>query len=85
MAFEELPTICRADGGPPGERLHAGDIYLRPTGKPETRKIKFAHEMRELTERVVDLDQAKLRRRATPLREVILSRAEFDGELGGFA
>lgn len=51
--FEESPFICKIDGPiKTGNNrvFYAGDIYIRPIGKPQTVKAASAEQMRELLE-----------------------------------
>lgn len=57
----DSPVICEKDGGPPAAQIYAGDIYIRPVGKPEARRVQNAQEMRELVERARDFEVEKLR------------------------
>ena len=81
--FDELPTVSRRDGGPPGEQLFAGDVYIRPRGRPETRKVRTSGEMRELVDRAIDLGASRLHRRGWVRAETV--QQQFDEELGRFA
>ena len=85
--FREVPTVCARGGGPNGERLYAGKVYIRPEGKPETREVESGYEMQELIERATDLGIAKLRKRYPEIVEVAAVRddAALEDELGDFA
>lgn len=48
--FESLPYICK-NNAPNGNRLlREGEVYIRPPGKPQTKKISNAQEMGDLLE-----------------------------------
>lgn len=52
--FESLPYICR-NNAPNGNRLlREGEVYIRPPGKPQTKKITNAQEMADLLELAVE-------------------------------
>ena len=45
--FESTPTVCRRQREP---TFRAGQIYIRPNGKPESRMVRDASEMHDLLE-----------------------------------
>ena len=49
--FDEIPVICKKGHG---EIIHAGKIYVRSKGKPESIAIPSDAEMRELIENAID-------------------------------
>lgn len=49
--FDEVPIICKKGYG---EIIHAGKIYVRSKGKPESIAIPSDAEMRELIENAID-------------------------------
>jgi predicted HTH transcriptional regulator len=49
--FEETPCVCRRNGSTEqSETFRQGDIYIRPPGKPQTRRVTTAEEMHDLLE-----------------------------------
>jgi predicted HTH transcriptional regulator len=82
--FADLPIICRRDGGTNSE-LREGAIYTRSIHKPETTEIRSVAEMRELLDRAVDVQVARLRRRLPGLLEPPADDRElFHRERGRF-
>lgn len=83
--FESEPVICKRDYN---KGLRKGFIYIRPIGKPETRPIKNAEEMRELLDIAVE---KKMRRSVVQLERIYGSKPathqqdqeKFDQELEG--
>ena len=49
--FDEVPIMCKKSYG---EIIHAGKIYVRSKGKPESIAIPSEAEMRELIENAID-------------------------------
>ncbi len=47
--FDYTPHVCGRNG-PDGSGLYEGDIYIRPPGKPQTKKVTRAQEMADLLE-----------------------------------
>ena len=50
--FRDTPLVCKKDHG---KDLIAGTVYIRPPGKPESRKVLQANEMQELLELAVEI------------------------------
>jgi predicted HTH transcriptional regulator len=50
--FRDAPLVCKKDHG---RELAAGTVYVRPPGKPQTRKVLHASEMEELLELAADI------------------------------
>lgn len=50
--FRDAPLVCKKDHG---RELAAGTVYIRPPGKPESRKVLHANEMQELLELAADI------------------------------
>ncbi|MGA2324418.1 MAG: ATP-binding protein [Sedimentisphaerales bacterium] len=83
--FESEPVICKRDHN---KDLRNGAIYIRPLGKPETRAIQNAEEMRELLDIAVE---KKMRRLAGQMQYIYgqtpptqqQDQKIFDQELGG--
>ena len=45
------PVVCARSGGVGSAAVRAGDIYIRPVGKPEARRVENFQEMNELIQR----------------------------------
>jgi predicted HTH transcriptional regulator len=83
--FESEPVVCKRDYN---KDLRMGTIYIRPIGKPETRPIRNAEELRELLDIAVE---KKMRRFVGQVERIYGSKAstrqedqeKFDQELGG--
>jgi len=82
--FESQPVVCKRDYK---KDLRRGTIYIRPIGKPETRAIQNAEELRELLDIAVE---KKMRRFAGQIERIYGSKPtsyqhdqeKFDQELG---
>lgn len=82
--FESEPVVCKRDYK---KDLRRGTIYIRPIGKPETRAIQNAEELRELLDIAVE---KKMRRFAGQIERIYGSKPtsyqhdqeKFDQELG---
>ena len=83
--FESEPVVCKRDYN---KDLRRGIIYIRPIGKPETRPIQNAEELRELLDIAVE---KKMRRFAGQVEQIYGSKStthqqdqqKYDQELGG--
>lgn len=83
--FESEPVICKRTYN---KDLRMGTIYIRPIGKPETRAIQNAEELRELLDIAVE---KKMRRFAGQINRIFGSipstqpqdQEQYDQELGG--
>ncbi|MCJ7634364.1 ATP-binding protein [Candidatus Bathyarchaeota archaeon] len=56
MEFDDVPIVCKRDFG---HILHAGSIYVRSKGKPESISVPSDAEMREIIEIAVDKGVSK--------------------------
>jgi predicted HTH transcriptional regulator len=50
--FRDTPLVCKKDHA---KEAFAGTLYIRPAGKPESRKVLNASEMHELLERAAEI------------------------------
>jgi predicted HTH transcriptional regulator len=75
--FQETPFICKRDG--PG--LTQGTVYIRPSGKPETRRVGNSEEMHALLELAAEKRAARML--ATTRRLTGLGASPSDDELFG--
>lgn len=48
--FESLPYVCKNNAPNGNPLLREGEVYIRPPGKPQTKKITNAQEMADLLE-----------------------------------
>lgn len=84
--FEELPFVCKHNG-PDNIKisLHAGDFYVRPSGKPQTKKVSSAEEMQDLLELSAERKARKILEIANRLglKPEQTSLNKFDEELEG--
>jgi hypothetical protein len=48
--FENTPYVCKKNCPTDINLLHEGEIYIRPYGKPQTKKVTNAQEMHDLLE-----------------------------------
>jgi hypothetical protein len=85
--FGDVPVICRTlltcQDQPV---LQAGAIYTRPHRMHETAQVPNHGEMREIVDRAVDVQLARLAARGllhTATERPATDRARFDDELGG--
>jgi predicted HTH transcriptional regulator len=83
--FESEPVICKRDYN---RYLIRGSIYIRPLGKPETRAIQNAEEMRELLDVAVEKKMRQFEGRierifgSRPSAQPPQDQGQFDQELG---
>lgn len=83
--FDSEPVVCKRDYN---KDLKRGTIYIRPIGKPETRAIQNAEELRDLLDIAVE---KKMRRFAGQIERIFGSmppiqpqdQEKFNQELGG--
>lgn len=79
--FEQLPVICKRDGGRKNE-LRKGDVYYRPkSGRPQSSRVSNSSDLRDILE-------AAISRRGRRLAHLGLgptrpARYDFDAELDG--
>jgi predicted HTH transcriptional regulator len=62
--FRDTPLVCKKDHA---KDLFAGTVYIRPPGKPESRKVLHANEMQELLELAADIRARQFLERAERL------------------
>lgn len=48
--FTESPFVCKKNGPDSYKKLRAGDVFIRPGGKPRTTRVTSAEEMQDLLE-----------------------------------
>ena len=48
--FEHTPYVCKKNGPDQVGLLYEGEVYIRPPGKPQTKKVTNAQEMADLLE-----------------------------------
>jgi len=48
--FESLPYICKNNAPNGNNLLRKGEVYIRPPGKPQTKKVTNAQEMADILE-----------------------------------
>jgi hypothetical protein len=82
--FDHTPHVCKKNG-PPGSNLVEGEFYIRPPGKPQTKKPSNAQEMQDLLELAAE---KTARRMIETFHRVSLAsspspREHFDAELEG--
>jgi len=84
--FEEFPIVCKKSG----TEIRKGAFYIRPLGKPETREVHEANELREVLNIAVEKNTRKL---LTQFKKVGVDFSDtraresdsdkYDKELGG--
>jgi len=81
--FSDIPLVCRKSLD--AERLFAGDILVRPPGKPESRKIRSAQELHDLIELAAEKRARMIleRGRRVGLVATNTSKHQFEAELEG--
>jgi predicted HTH transcriptional regulator len=52
--FESLPYVCQNNAPNGSKLLRKGEVYVRPPGKPQTKRITDAQEMADLLELVAE-------------------------------
>ncbi len=48
--FEVTPCVCKRNGPDGSKSFRQGDVYIRPPGKAQTKKVSCAEEMHDLLE-----------------------------------
>jgi len=82
--FEHTPYVCKKNGPDQVALLYEGEVYIRPPGKPQTKKVTNAQEMADLLELAAE---KRARRMVEISRRIgfVLSQSSaqlFDHELG---
>jgi len=83
--FADIPFVCKRNGPDNDKRLRAGDVFVRPAGKPRTTRIVSADEMQDLLELAAEKQARKIIERAhrIGLRAIDTSSEKFEEELEG--
>lgn len=85
--FDEVPVICRQNSADNGRSFCAGDLFIRPRGKPQSIKIQDV----ETTGELLNLAAEKIARRLISqgtrigLAPSPTAKQQFDDELGGIS
>ena len=83
--FEYTPYVCKNNGPENIGLLFEGEVYIRPPGKPQTKKVTNAQEMHDLLE--LAAEKRARRMIGTSHRIGFVTSASvgehFDEELGG--
>jgi hypothetical protein len=48
--FAETPCVCKRNGSEQMESFREGNVFIRPPGKAQTKRVSTAEEMHELLE-----------------------------------
>jgi hypothetical protein len=83
--FKDSPFVCRKNGPDNIKNLRAGDVFVRPSGKPRTTKVISAEEMQDLLELAAEKRARRILEVAhrIGLKAADTSSQKFDDELGG--
>lgn len=82
--FSGTPVVCKQNAPDGNKKLSAGEVYVRPFGKPRTTKVLSADEMHELLELAAEKRARRLLEVAhrVGLRSPEAAAQRFDQELG---
>jgi len=89
--FDEIPIVCKRNRCDGNDRpiFREGEVYIRPVGKPESRIIQNAEEMRELLDLATEKKTRKFMEQCNRSGIPIFGQAasvsdqdRFDEELG---
>lgn len=83
--FAESPCVCKRDDSGKSKPFAQGDIYVRPPGKAQTKRVSSAQEMSELLELAAEKRARRMIETGTRIGMVPApaATAPFDEELGG--
>jgi hypothetical protein len=83
--FKDSPFVCRKNGPDSIKNLRAGDVFVRPPGKPRTTKVISAEEMQDFLELAAEKRARRILEVAhrIGLKATDTSSQKFDDELGG--
>lgn len=83
--FEQTPYVCKKNSPDEVGLLFEGEVYIRPPGKPQTKKVTDAREMGDLLELAAEKRARSMiaTSRRIGLGPLISDTAHFDEELKG--
>ena len=83
--FTDSPFVCKKNGPDNNKRLRAGDVFVRPAGKPRTTRAISADEMQDLLELAAEKRARKILEVAhrIGLKPTDTSIKRFEEELEG--
>ena len=82
--FADTPIVCKRNAPDSNKKLCAGEVYVRPLGKPRTTKVLSADEMHDLLELAAEKRARRILEVAhrVGLRPPQVATQKFDDELG---
>jgi len=83
--FTDSPFVCKKNGPDNIKKISAGDVFVRPPGKPRTTRVISAEEMQDLLELAAEKRARRILEVAhrIGLKATDTSSKKFDNELGG--
>ncbi|HLG12999.1 MAG TPA: ATP-binding protein [Blastocatellia bacterium] len=83
--FELAPCVCKRNGPDQVKSFREGEIYIRPAGKAQTKKVTDAHEPQDLLELAAERRARRMIETAHRIGFVPAAGAQraFDDELQG--
>ena len=83
--FEDTPCVCKRNGTDESDSFRQGDVFIRPPGKAQTKRVSTATEMHDLLELAAEKRARRLIERShrIGLGPVETRTAPFDDELEG--
>lgn len=83
--FIDIPFICKKNAPDNDKKFRAGEIYIRPAGKPRTTKIMSAEDMQDLLQLAAEKRARQILEVAhrIGLRATDTDSQKFDDELEG--
>lgn len=83
--FTDSPFVCKKNGPDNMKNIRAGDVFVRPPGKPRTTRVITAEEMQSLLELAAEKRARRILEVAhrIGLKPSETSSQKFEDELGG--
>ena len=83
--FTDCPFVCKKNGPDNNKKLRAGDVFVRPAGKPRTTRVISADEIQDLLELAAEKRARRILEVAhrIGLKPTDTSSKKFEEELEG--
>ena len=83
--FTDSPFVCKKNGPDNIKNIRAGDVFVRPLGKPRTTRVISAEEMQDLLELAAEKRARRILEVAhrIGLKVTDTSSKKFEDELEG--
>lgn len=83
--FTDSPFVCKKNGPDHIKKIRAGDVFVRPPGKPRTTRVITAEDMQDLLELAAEKRARRILEVAhrIGLKATDSNSKKFEDELGG--